>query len=291
MGCGAKAPTRCHELRSGHLFQRQRERDLWGLDMLSTELGLRPPSQATIACKLCDSASSLYGVVDLHRPCEFPGGARPPLSGVPVYYRRCPHCSFLFTDAFDDWKHDQFKAHIYNDGYQALDPEGLARPRNNAEIVANLWAPFKTGMRVLDFGTGDDALASVLRANGFKEAMACDAMAPDLASPQGKFDLVTCFETLEHLPDPAASVAKIIEYVAEPGAVLYSTLTLPEDFDRQGMSWWFVGPRSGNISIFSKEALSLAWARHGYRTVSFNPGTHIAFRTLPKAWGLTALQS
>ncbi len=57
------------------------------------------------------------------------------------------------------------------------------------------------------------------------------------------------------------------------------------------MSWWFVGPRSGNISIFSKEALALAWARHGYRTVSFNPGTHIAFRTLPKAWGLTALQN
>ena len=84
MACGAKAPTRCHEPGSGHLFQRQRERDLWGLDMLSTELGLRPPSQAAIACKICDSASSLYGVVDLHRPCEFPGGARPPLSGVPV---------------------------------------------------------------------------------------------------------------------------------------------------------------------------------------------------------------
>ena len=57
------------------------------------------------------------------------------------------------------------------------------------------------------------------------------------------------------------------------------------------MSWWFVGPRSGHISIFSKTALALAWARHGYRTVSFNHGTHLAFRTLPKSWGLTALQS
>jgi hypothetical protein len=260
--------------------------------MLSTDLGLRPASQTPISCKICDGDAALYGVVDLQRPCEFPGGARPPLSGVPVYYRRCPQCSFLFTDAFDDWNLKQFKTHIYNDGYQALDPEGLKRPSSNADVVANLWTAFKTEMRVLDFGTGEDTLCSVLRARGFKDAVACDAMAPDQPQPpQGKFDLVTCFETLEHMPDPVAAVARIVEYVAEPGAVLYSTLTQPDDFERQGMSWWFVGPRSGNISIFSKQALAFAWARYGYRTVSFNPGTHLAFRTLPKSWGLTSLQS
>lgn len=260
--------------------------------MLSTELGLRPASQAPMACKICDGASALYGVVDLHRPCQFPGGARPPLSGVPVYYRRCPQCSFLFTDAFDDWSQDQFRTHIYNDGYQALDPEGLKRPGTNADVVANLWTPFKAEMRVLDFGSGDETLCNVLRARGFREAVAYDAMAGEHAMPpNGKFDLVTCFETLEHLPDPNAAVAKIVQYVAEPGAVLYSTLTLPDDFERHGMSWWFVGPRSGHISIFSKQALAMAWARHGYRTVSFNSGTHLAFRTLPKSWGLTSLQS
>ena len=261
--------------------------------MLSTELGLRPPSKTPIACKVCAGASPLYGVVDLKRPCEIPNGVRPPLSGVPVYYSRCAHCGFLFTDAFDDWDHDQFKTHIYNDDYLAFDPQYLTqRPTGNAEVVSNLWAPFKSEMRVLDFGGGNDVLCSILRTKGFKEAVTYDPMVPEFATPpSGKFDLVTCFETLEHLPDPVAGVAKIIECVAEPGAVLYTTMTLPDDFDQRGMSWWYVGPRNGHISIFSKEALALAWARHGYRTVSFNPGSHIAFRTLPKSWGLTSLQS
>jgi 2-polyprenyl-6-hydroxyphenyl methylase/3-demethylubiquinone-9 3-methyltransferase len=88
-----------------------------------------------------------------------------------------------------------------------------------------------------------------------------------------------------------AGVAEIVKHVGEPGAVFYSTMTQPDDFDRQGMSWWYVGPRNGHISIFSKQALATAWARHGYRTVSFNAGTHLAFRTLPTSWGLTSLQS
>jgi 2-polyprenyl-6-hydroxyphenyl methylase/3-demethylubiquinone-9 3-methyltransferase len=260
--------------------------------MLFTELGLRPASPTPISCKICDGASALFGVVDMHRPCEI-GGARLPLSGVPVYYSRCAACGFLFTDAFDDWSHDQFKTHIYNDGYIAFDPEYLTkRPSNNATVVGSLWAPHKTGMRVLDYGGGNDVFCSVLRSQGFKEAITYDPMVPEFATPpNGKFDLVTCFETLEHLPDPVAGVAEIVKHVGEPGAVFYSTMTQPDDFDRQGMSWWYVGPRNGHISIFSKQALAMAWARHGYRTVSFNAGTHLAFRTLPTSWGLTSLQS
>jgi SAM-dependent methyltransferase len=260
------------------------------LDMLSTELGLRPPSQASIACKICQGASSLYGVVDMHRAC---GGAAPPLSGVPVYYRRCARCGFLFTDAFDDWDHDQFSTHIYNDGYKAVDPDYLTkRPTNNAKAVANMFASVKGETRVLDYGGGNDVLCSMLRADGFREAVTYDPMVAEFATlPEGKFDLVTCFETLEHLPDPVGSVAKLIGCVAEPGAVLYSTLTLPDDFEQRGMSWWYIGPRNGHVSIFSKQALAMLWARYGYRNVSFNAGTHMAFRTLPAGWRLEAAQA
>ncbi len=255
--------------------------------MLSTELGLRPAFSAPIACKICQGKSSLFGVVDMHRPCEI-GGEPPPLSGVPVYYRRCAACGFLFTDAFDDWSHEQFKTHIYNDGYIAFDPEYLTqRPTANAGFVANLWAAHKAGMRVLDYGGGNDTFCGVLRAQGFRDAVTYDPMVPEFATPpEGKFDLVTCFETLEHLPDPMAGVADIVKYAGEPGAVFYSTLTQPDDLDRQGMSWWYVGPRNGHISLFSKQALAMAWARHGYRNASLNPGMHLAFRTLPESWGL-----
>src|SRR5579859_1152953 len=165
--------------------------------MLSTELGLRPPTTAPISCKICEGAAALYGVVDMQRPCEIPDGVKPPLSGVPVYYRRCAHCGFLFTDAFDDWDHDQFRTHIYNDGYQAFDPEyQTKRPNMNGGSVTTIWAAHKADMRVLDYGGGNDVFCSVLRASGFREAVTYDPMVPEHAClPEGEFDLVTCFET------------------------------------------------------------------------------------------------
>jgi len=105
-------------------------------------------------------------------------------------------------------------------------------------------------------------------------------MTPEYAHrPQGKFELVTCFETFEHLPDPNAGIAFILEHVAETGLILYSTFAQPAPFDNFGLAWWYVGPRNGHISIFSRKALSIAWGRHGYKTVSFSDNVHLAFRT------------
>jgi Methyltransferase domain len=257
--------------------------------MSPDRLALKPAHTAALACKICDTATLLYGVVDFHKSCEELRGFRLPLAGVPIYYRRCGACGFLFTDAFDDWSEQQFKTHIYNDDYHAVDPDyQTARPSANAGIVATTWAAHKTDMRVLDFGGGNDVFCAALRANGFPTAITYDPMVPEHASrPEGKFDLITCFETLEHLPDPIAGIARIIEYAAEPGAIFYSTLTQPEDFDQRGLSWWYVGPRNGHISIFTKQALAAAWGRHGYKTAALNDGIHLAFRTLPSRWGLT----
>jgi hypothetical protein len=249
-----------------------------------SEFALKPVSPAPLSCKICDGASALYGVVDFHKSCN--AKADVPVSGVPIYYRRCPSCGFLFTDAFDDWSEAQFKTHIYNDGYHAFDPDyEITRPRGNAGRVAQLWGHHKAGMRVLDFGGGNDVFCAALRDSGFPVAITYDPMVPEHASPpEGKFDLVTCFETLEHLPDPVAGIGRIAEYVADPGAVFYSTLTQPADFDNRGLSWWYVGPRNGHISIFTRQALSEAWARYGFKNASLSDGSHMAFRNLPPDW-------
>lgn len=250
------------------------------------ELGLRPASPAQLPCKICDSPSPLYGVVDMTRSCEILKGLQIPMSGVAIYYRRCTACGFLFTDAFDDWGHREFKTHIYNDDYHIFDPDyQTKRPAGNARLVADLWSGQKADIRVLDYGGGNDVLCSTLRAEGFKETVTYDPMVAEHAGrPEGKFDLVTCFETLEHLPDPLAGIGNIVEHVAEPGAVFYSTLTQPDDFHNLGLGWWYVGPRNGHVSIFTRQALAVAWGKFGYRTLSLNAGTHLAFRTLPPEW-------
>ena len=139
--------------------------------MSLVELRLRAATTAPIACKICDGPSALYGVTDLNRPCDI-GLKAPALSGVPIYYRRCAACGFLFTDAFDDWGISEFKAHIYNDEYLAYDPEyETKRPSNNATWVTQVWSAHKANVRVLDYGGGNDVLCTTLRANGFKEAI------------------------------------------------------------------------------------------------------------------------
>jgi Methyltransferase domain len=245
--------------------------------------GLKPATAAVMPCKICGSATALYGVVDFNKSRAEANGFRLPLSGVPIYYRRCANCAFLFTDAFDDWSDEQFKAHIYNDGYGEVDPDYQAvRPQANAGMVKQLWGPHKQETGVLDYGGGNDAFCAALRAAGFPVAVSYDPMVPAYARrPEGKFQLVTCFETLEHLPDPLGGIGLLAECVAEPGLAHISTYAQPADFDNTGVNWWYVAPRNGHISIFSRKALALAFGRHGYKTVSLSDNLHFAFRTLP----------
>lgn len=254
---------------------------------------LKPVSADPAPCKICGGAAALYGVVDFNKCCEESKGVRLPLSGVPIYYRRCASCGFVFTDAFDDWAHDQFKAHIYNSGYAAVDPDyDSKRPRTNADVVARLLGHHKAQTRVLDYGGGNDVMCAALRAHGFPVAVTYDPMVPEHAQPPDEtFDLVTCFETLEHLPDPAAGIAGLVRYAANPGLVFFTTNVQPADFNQQGLNWWYVGPRNGHVSIFSKQALARAFGRHGYKLASFNDNVHVAFDTLPSFMALANTSS
>jgi SAM-dependent methyltransferase len=222
--------------------------------------GLRRVSTDPCPCKICGGPAPLFGVVDFHQSCEQVRGVQFRLSGLPIYYRRCGNCNFLFTDAFDDWTVEQFKTHIYNEEYKLVDPDySDFRPRENARAVVLLWGPLRIAT-----------------------AVTYDPMVSQYAErPGGKFDLVTSFETLEHLPDPLAGIRSIVELAADPGLVLFSTLLQPADFDRQRLSWWYVGPRNGHVSLFSRQALKIAWERYGYRVASLGDNVHFAFRNLP----------
>ena len=99
---------------------------------------LKRLSTAPTPCKICGGQAGLFGVVDFAKSCEEARGKRLPLSGTPVYYRRCRTCSFLFTDAFDNWSEADFKASIYNADYIEVDPDYReVRPNNNAKWCSN----------------------------------------------------------------------------------------------------------------------------------------------------------
>jgi 2-polyprenyl-3-methyl-5-hydroxy-6-metoxy-1,4-benzoquinol methylase len=91
--------------------------------------------------------------------------------------------------------------------------------------MPTLWrGAVKSELRVLDYGGGNGTFSPVLRDAGFPVAVTFDPMVPEHATPpEGRFDLVTSFETMEHLPNPAATIASILQFAAEPGIIFFST--------------------------------------------------------------------
>jgi len=236
-----------------------------------------------LPCKICSAPSPLYGVVDFNKNCEAIRGLALPKSGVLVGYNRCPDCGFLFTPAFDGWGHEEYGQAIYNDEYAIVDPDyKQIRPAGNAGMLTKMFWADKGSLSLLDYGGGNGVLADTLARNGFQSAATYDPFNPAFAElPARRFNIVSCFETLEHVPDPLAQIAAIAKCVADKGLVIFSTLVQPADFDKEGLDWWYVGPRNGHISLFSKEALAQAWRRQGFSFGSFSSNLHIACRELP----------
>jgi SAM-dependent methyltransferase len=207
-------------------------------------------------CKCCGAAAPLFGVVDFNRSCEDATRPREPLSGVPIYYYRCPQCGFLFTTAFDDFTEDDLRREIYNQDYERFDPEYReARPRRQGAALAQLFASAK-GLSILDYGGGTGWLARTLKESGFTNVQAYDPFVPEFATrPSRKFDLIVSVETVEHSPRPRQTFDEMISLLADPGLIIFSTLFQPDEIRKMGTAWWYIAPRNGHVSLFTPESV------------------------------------
>ncbi len=252
----------------------------------------RPAAPAPRPCKACGVPAPAMGSVDFNKSCEDRRRAALPLSGRAVTYHRCPACALVFTGDFDGWDRDEFRRQIYNEGYADVDPDFAgSRPTASAELVGALFGPACRGLDVLDFGGGDGALAALLASRHGMVAEVYDPFnrACDVA-PQRQYPLVTCFEVLEHTPDPRATIREITARVQPDGIVVFSTLLQPADFPQRGLGWWYVAPRNGHVTIYSAQSLRALWSDLGFQLISHGDGLHIAYRTVPAfAQGLACL--
>jgi 2-polyprenyl-6-hydroxyphenyl methylase/3-demethylubiquinone-9 3-methyltransferase len=244
--------------------------------------GLQAVCAVKSPCKCCGAAAIPYGVVDFHKNCEILRRKVLDVSGVPIYYYRCPECRFLFTTAFDDFSADDFRRYVYNDEYLLVDPDYAGRrARSSAEFLTQLFEEARP-RRLLDYGGGSGILADCLREAGFPQVESYDPFVPPHAGrPAGRFDCVVCFEVVEHSTDPRQTFADMLDFLAEPGIVVFSTLLQPRDIDQQGLNWWYAGPRNGHVSLFSREGLQALIEPFGFACASFNDNLHVLYREVP----------
>jgi hypothetical protein len=51
----------------------------------------------------------------------------------------------------------------------------------------------------------------------------------------------------------------------------------PADFASVGMGWWYIGPRNGHVTLFTRAAFAALWARFGLKVISFSDNLHMVF--------------
>ena len=233
------------------------------------------------SCKICGGPAALYGVVDFNKNCLERENVFPVLSGVPVYYYRCESCGLIFSRAFDEWTHADFQEHIYNSDYARVDPDyAETRPQLLADMVFN-FIKQAGQLKVLDYGGGAGRTAELLRARGIA-ATSWDPMTSAALPPGALFDVVTCFEVFEHTPVPLATAEDALRLLDPKGVLIFSTLTADE-LPPRAVHAWYIAPRNGHITIYTKTALKVMFERFGCTVHHFNSNVHMAYRQLP-AW-------
>ena len=219
------------------------------------------PFRSTRACKICGGKAIQFDRVDFSKYCDAENFYEFGLSGIPIDYFRCLFCGFVFTEDFDDWSHDDFANLIYNADYIKVDGEYVS---DRPEWVAKDFAVRLRGCehaRILDYGSGAGVFVERMRAFGFRHIEACDPFSSP-ERPTGTFDIVTCFEVIEHSPDPVGTVRDIRRYLRDDGCIIFSQTVHPPDILSLRGNWWYLAPRNGHVSTYSEESLAELAGRH-----------------------------
>jgi 2-polyprenyl-3-methyl-5-hydroxy-6-metoxy-1,4-benzoquinol methylase len=161
-------------------------------------------------------------------------------------------------------------------------------------LLARVKATLPNRVGAIDIGTGNGAFLEQLLAQGFSDVVGVEpSRAPIQAAKahirplirsgpfefrkadDGRFSLVTCFQTLEHLYDPLAFCRYAHAILKENGAILLVC------HDRRALSAKLLGTKSPifdieHLQLFSPRSLRHLLERRAFRAYEFTHLEHLS---------------
>jgi SAM-dependent methyltransferase len=233
-----------------------------------------------LSCPLCGDSRQQ----PMFRPANRKGGWE---------YRvvRCPGCGFLYRNPGIRPEH---LADLYATGYSSFLTGAYARNRQRRyEVTMASVAPVfdqGTGRRLLDFGCGAGLFLELAEARGF-EAYGVD-LSPDsveqarqrltsakvfhgapLEVPEiaaGRFDVITMWSVLAHLPRPVADLSMLRGLLADDGVLLILTVNAGS-LHLRGLGSRWQGFTRNHLMFYSRDTLPRLLRRAGFAAVGFAP--------------------
>ena len=197
-------------------------------------------------------------------------------SGFKICYTLCNHCNFLFAPDLCRWDIAKFKKFIYNDDYITYDEDyAEKRPKENFEFLINTIKDDLGKIRHLDYGGGNGKLSELLNSYGINSEN-YEPFSSSTTLPLGKFNLITAFEVMEHVPDQNVMLTNIYNLLADGGSFLFSTLLNDGQIKKGGrLDWWYAAPRNGHICLHSSGSLNLLARKYRFNYQQLNLGLHV----------------
>jgi len=228
-------------------------------------------------CKICGGTAFPFDVVDFNKSCVdslYPQG----LCIIPVIYRICSQCQFIFTDFFDDYTGEQWRRYIYNDYYFKLDPDYLdVRPRQNARDLIAFLTGKKNSTTGLDYGGGNGLTAALMRENGWNfssyDPFDYSDMPPELI---GHYNFCLAIEVFEHSPDPVNTLRDIVEKSSSGQLMIWISTGMNDDkvSEKTRLTWPYAAPRNGHISLYSRKSMRILAGKFGLTFTSVRSSSH-----------------
>lgn len=196
---------------------------------------------------------------------------------------KCSSCSFVFVnpricneDLPKIYKSNYFNNHEF--GYSGYSENAVLRKKNFKRWLEDLRPFLNKKGTALDIGCASGDFLEILRSEGWEiEGIELDPSMFDELKNKGisffpdvfnnysstkKFDLITLFDVMEHLPDIHGSLERLKNLLSEDGVIALLTPNFDSGQRKLFGKNWFQFKPVEHIHYFSPDTLATALKRH-----------------------------